>query len=185
MFAWGDVLVWGEIGGTNSTARGHTACHQGHAVWASVLARRLQVRPCPNSKPCQTLHYDGRTTKFPTVPSQLQPLLIVDKVPEALSFAHCVLSKPMQGLEKETKKEMQQMQQDKRVWAPAPCPQTLKQSVPARFEAVVDTPTKYAVTTDAVCCNASTYKLARKQNRVSDFSTRFGFGFEEVGRLGE
>ncbi|KAF8513493.1 hypothetical protein BU17DRAFT_68774 [Hysterangium stoloniferum] len=52
--------------------------------------------------------------KFPTVPSQLQPLLIVDKVPEALSFTHCVLSKPTQGLEKETKKEMQQMQQDKR-----------------------------------------------------------------------
>ncbi|KAF8508314.1 hypothetical protein BU17DRAFT_70866 [Hysterangium stoloniferum] len=46
---------------------------------------------------------------------KLQPLLIVDKVPEALSFAHCVLSKPTQGLEKETKKEMQQMQQDKRL----------------------------------------------------------------------
>ncbi|KAF8503987.1 hypothetical protein BU17DRAFT_71699 [Hysterangium stoloniferum] len=46
---------------------------------------------------------------------KLQPLLIFDKVPEALSFAHCVLSKPTQGLEKETKKEMQQMKQDKRL----------------------------------------------------------------------
>ncbi|KAF8500094.1 hypothetical protein BU17DRAFT_72130 [Hysterangium stoloniferum] len=40
--------------------------------------------------------------KFPTVPSQN-------------SFTHCVLSRPMQGREKVTKKEMQQMQQDKRL----------------------------------------------------------------------
>ncbi|KAF8511421.1 hypothetical protein BU17DRAFT_69668 [Hysterangium stoloniferum] len=59
--------------------------------------------------------------KFPIVPSQLQPLLIVDKVPEALSFSHCVLSKPTKGLEKETKKEMQQMQQDERASSTGSC----------------------------------------------------------------
>ncbi|KAF8511410.1 hypothetical protein BU17DRAFT_69660 [Hysterangium stoloniferum] len=110
MFAWGAVLVWGEIGGTNSAARDTqpaTRVTQHGQVFLHITFDK--------SKPCQTLHHDGRTTKFPTVPSQLQPLLIVDNVPEARSFAHCVLSKPTQGLEKETQKEMQQMQQDKRL----------------------------------------------------------------------
>ncbi|KAF8526682.1 hypothetical protein BU17DRAFT_62162 [Hysterangium stoloniferum] len=87
MFAWGAVLVRGEIGGTNSTARVTQP--------ATRVTQHGQVFLC--------VAFD-----------KLQPLLIVDKVPAALSFAHCVLSKPTQGLEMETKKEMQQMKQDKR-----------------------------------------------------------------------
>ncbi|KAF8508308.1 hypothetical protein BU17DRAFT_70859 [Hysterangium stoloniferum] len=154
MFAWGAVLVWGEIGGT--VCKGHTACHQGHAAWANILARRISVR------------------KFPTVPSQnlIYPLCLVET---------------MQGREKVAEKEMQQMQQDKR--CPAPCPQTPKPSVPARFEALL----------------RHHQKLAHKENRVSGLSTRFleidivadfegtGLGLSlglvwvgwEVGRLGE
>ncbi|KAF8503988.1 hypothetical protein BU17DRAFT_71700 [Hysterangium stoloniferum] len=43
MFAWGAVLVWGEIGGT--VCKGHTACHQGHAAWADIVPGRLSIRP--------------------------------------------------------------------------------------------------------------------------------------------
>ncbi|KAF8525460.1 hypothetical protein BU17DRAFT_62615 [Hysterangium stoloniferum] len=110
MFSWGAVLVWGEIGGMNSTERVTQP--------ATRVTQHGQIFFCvafDKSKPSQTLHHDGLTRKFPTVPSQLQHLLIVVKVPEVRSFTHCVLSRPTQGREKVTKKEMQQMQQDKRL----------------------------------------------------------------------
>ncbi|KAF8515987.1 hypothetical protein BU17DRAFT_67646 [Hysterangium stoloniferum] len=88
MFAWGAVLVWGEIGGTNSTER--------------------------VTQPATTVTQHGQIF-FCVALDKLQHLLIVVKVPEARSFTHCVLSRPTQGREKVTKKEMQQMQQDKRV----------------------------------------------------------------------
>ncbi|KAF8525494.1 hypothetical protein BU17DRAFT_62645 [Hysterangium stoloniferum] len=120
--------------------------------------------------------------KFPTVPSQLQPLLIVDKVPEARSFTHCVLSRPTQGRENVTKKEMQQMQQDKR--DPAPCPKTPKQSVPAIFEALL-TPhqVRQLPPMQCVVMPRRTSQLASK----TGFGFGFGFGFLggwEVGRVG-
>ncbi|KAF8514568.1 hypothetical protein BU17DRAFT_68339 [Hysterangium stoloniferum] len=108
MFAWGAVLVWGEIGGTNSTER--------------------------VTQPATRVTQHGKIF-FCVAFDKLQHLLIVDKVPEARSFTHCVLSRPTQGREKVTKKEMQQIQQDKR--DPAPCPKTPKQSVPAIFEALL------------------------------------------------
>ncbi|KAF8495645.1 hypothetical protein BU17DRAFT_72503 [Hysterangium stoloniferum] len=84
MFAWGAVLVWGEIGGT--VCKGHTACHQGHAAWANILARRISIR------------------KFPTVPSQnlIYPLCLV----ETMQGREKVAEKEMQQMQQD-KREAQ------------------------------------------------------------------------------
>ncbi|KAF8499469.1 hypothetical protein BU17DRAFT_72215 [Hysterangium stoloniferum] len=122
MFAWGAVLVWGEIGGT---------------VWEKIPQQGSHSLP-PGSRSMgkSSCTSPSIRTTFPTVPSQLQPLLIVEKVPEPLSFAHCVLSKPTQGLEKETKKEMQRMQRDNR--NPPPLSSNSKAISPKWKEAELD-----------------------------------------------
>ncbi|KAF8526680.1 hypothetical protein BU17DRAFT_62160 [Hysterangium stoloniferum] len=151
MFAWGAVLVRGEIGGTNSTARVTQP--------ATRVTQHGQVFLCVAFDKMKQMQQDKR--------------LSMDIENQKLTRS----SLPLKGiiglinriLHPVLKRQSNQSQRDsRRCWRP----------------------TKYAVTTDAVCCNASTYKLACKQNRVSDFSIRdsfgfgFGFGFGEVG-LGE
>ncbi|KAF8499430.1 hypothetical protein BU17DRAFT_72225 [Hysterangium stoloniferum] len=155
MFAWGAVLVWGEIGGTNSTERvtqPATRVTQPGQIFFCVAfnklskSQKLVSLPTVSCRDPRKVERRGSITVAATAHGCRQP--------EALSFVTS------------TDGDHQPRQQDL-----APCPKTPKQSVPAIFEALL-TP----------------HQLARKQNRISDLSTRFGFGFGfgEVGRwLGE
>ncbi|KAF8503187.1 hypothetical protein BU17DRAFT_71793 [Hysterangium stoloniferum] len=161
MFAWGAVLVWGEIEGTNTTARvtqPATRVTQHGQTFLRVAfdkvrekETRKEIPEMPQDNRLPQLSMDVENQKLTR--SSLPPKGIISLINRIL---HPVL-----------KRQSNHSQRDsRRCWRP----------------------TKYAVTTDAVCCNASTYKLARKQNRVSDFLMRFGFGFGfgfgEVGRVG-